>query len=126
MSDNLVLNVESMDSYHNEYLELLEEIGSCADDRFMSLFEKMIEHTKEHFRFEEELMEKHGFSSKQEHLDEHANMLGEMEYFYERAKKMRAFGRSYINEYAYDKFKRHILNIDSQLAMFLKDKNITE
>lgn len=124
MSDNLQLNLEPMDKNHNEYLELLASIKSCSDDEFMSLFALMIEHTKEHFKFEEDLMDKYGFASKQEHLDEHANMLGEMEYFYEKSKKMKAFGKSYINDYAYEKFKRHILNIDSQLAMFLKDKDI--
>ena len=124
MSDNLKLNVESMDKNHDEYLELLSSIKSCKDDEFMPMFEKMIEHTKEHFKFEEDLMDKYSFASKQEHLDEHANMIGEMEYFYEKSKRIRAFGKSYIDDYAYEKFKRHILNIDSQLAMFLKDKDI--
>jgi hemerythrin len=88
----------------------------------MPLFEEMIEHTKEHFAYEENLMNELNFYAKGEHFDEHANLLGEMQYFYEKAKKIPAFGKSYINDYAYDKFKRHIINIDSQLAMFLKEQ----
>lgn len=125
MSDDLHLNINLMDATHDEFLDILSKIKSCSDADFMPLFKEMIEHTKEHFAFEEEIMIKHSFYAKQEHLDEHANLLGEMEYFYEKSKKLPAFGKSYINEYAYEKFKRHIINIDSQFAMFLKDRNIS-
>lgn len=37
---------------------------------------------------------------------------------------MKMFGRSYINDYTYEKFKRHVTNIDSQLAMFIKQNEI--
>jgi hemerythrin-like metal-binding protein len=121
MSDNLHLNIDVMDEKHDEFLALLSKIQSCASSEFMPLFEEMIEHTKEHFAYEEAIMNQHNFYGKQEHLDEHANLLGEMQYFYDKAKKLPLFGKSYINEYAYEKFKRHIINIDSQLAMFLKD-----
>jgi len=124
MSDNLHLNIDIMDKKHDEFLDILSKIKTCQNSEFMSLFEEMMKHTKEHFSFEEELMNEHNFYGRLEHLDEHANLLGEMEYFYNKAKKLPPFGKSYINDYAYDKFKRHIINIDSQLAMFLKDRKI--
>jgi len=125
MNDNLQLNIDSMDKKHNEFLDIISKLKSCKDDEFMKLFEEMIEHTKEHFAYEEDVMYKHNFYAKQEHLDEHQNLLGEMEYFYNKTKKFPSFGKSYINDYAYEKFKRHIINIDSQLAMFLKENNIS-
>jgi hemerythrin-like metal-binding protein len=124
MSDNLHLNIESMDKTHDEFLTILSKIQSCPPNDFMPLFQEMIIHTKEHFSFEENIMSQNNYYGKQEHLDEHANLLGEMEYFYDKAKKIPAFGKSYIDEYAYDKFRRHIINIDSQFAMFLKENNI--
>jgi len=124
MGENLGLNIPAIDAKHDEFLELLSEIKSCQNEQFLPLFKEMIEHTREHFAFEEELMEKYSFYAKAEHFEEHKNLLGEMEYFYQKAQKMLMFGKSYINEYAYDKFKRHIVNIDSQLAMFLKEKKI--
>lgn len=113
-----------MDSKHDEFLELLEKIQNASKDEFLALFQEMIEHTKEHFAYEEVLMHKYDFYAKFEHMDEHTTLLSEMNYFYEKAQKMAMFGRSYIEEYAYEKFKRHIINIDSQLAMFLKENNI--
>ena len=65
------------------------------------------------------------FYGKQEHMDEHINLLNEMQYFYQKAQKIPLFGKSYINDYAYEKFKRHIINIDIRLAMFLKEKKIS-
>lgn len=124
MNDNLHLNIPVMDEKHDEFLEILSLIKSCTKTQFLPLFAELIEHTREHFSFEEKLMEKHQFYAKSEHYEEHKNLLGEMEYFYTQAQKLPMFGKSYINDYAYDKFKRHIINIDSQFAMFLKEKNI--
>ena len=122
MQENLQLNIPDMDKMHDEFLDLLSKIQSCNNTEFLPLFKEMITHTKEHFAYEESIMREHDFYGKQEHIDEHTNLLNEMQYFYEKAKKLPPFGKSYINDYAYDKFKRHIINIDSQLAMFLKEQ----
>jgi len=122
--DNLDLDIKVMDTMHHEFLALLNEIKECKSSEFLTLFEHMIEHTKDHFNIEEEIMQVHDFYDKQEHFDEHVVLLDEMQYFYEKSKKIPSFGKSYIHQYAYEKFKRHIHNIDSQLAMFIKQNNI--
>lgn len=103
-------------------MDLLQEIKQSEETEFLSLFEKLIKHTKEHFAFEESIMREKSYYALQEHLDEHANLLGEMEYFYEKSKKLLPFGYSYIYDYAEEKFNRHIINIDAQLVMFLKEQ----
>jgi hemerythrin-like metal-binding protein len=124
MENTLDLNIPTIDAKHHEFLELLSKIQNTNNENFLNLFKEMIEHTKEHFAYEEELMKKHSFYGDHEHITEHKNLLEEMEFFYAKSQKMIIFGKSYINEYAYDKFRRHIINIDSQLAMFLKEKEI--
>ncbi len=116
----LLLNIDDMDKTHDEFWELLYEIKKSEKEEFLTRFEKIIIHTREHFAFEEALMREKGYYGLQEHLDEHATLLAEMEYFYEKSKLLLPFGYSYIYDYADEKFKRHIMNIDSQLAMFLK------
>lgn len=103
-------------------MELLQEIRRSEETEFLTMFEKIIKHTKEHFAFEESLMQEYLYYGLQEHLDEHAKLLGEMEYFYEKSKQLLPFGYSYIYDYAEEKFNRHINNIDAQLAMFLKEQ----
>lgn len=119
----LFLDIDEMDKTHEEFWDLLQEIKQSEKEEFMSIFKKIIEHTREHFALEEELMRKEEYYGLQEHLNEHAALLSEMEYFYEKAKVLRSFGYSYIYDYADEKFKRHVMNIDSQLAMFLKGQN---
>lgn len=126
MSAELQLGLSVMDARHDEFLAMLSRLQTSDDAMFMSLFKALIAHTKEHFSAEEAMMETHSFYGKQEHMDEHRNLLGEMEYFYDKAKRVPPFGRSYIDDYAYDKFRRHIINIDSQLAMFLKEIGVTK
>lgn len=122
---NLQLNIPKMDEKHDEFILLLDQVKSCKSQEFLILFEEMIQHTKEHFAYEESIMDQYSFYGRQEHMDEHTNLLNEMQYFFQKAQKIPLFGKSYINDYAYEKFKRHIINIDSQLAMFLKEQNIS-
>jgi hemerythrin-like metal-binding protein len=126
MTSDLALNIQALDTKHDEFLVLLKELQNASKDRFLPLFEELIAHTQEHFDYEEHIMTTHAFYDTLEHQEEHKNLLEEMRFFYEKSKKMRAFGLSYVNEYAYEKFKRHIINIDSQLAMFIKQKKIQD
>lgn len=125
LPDDLRLNIAIMDDKHDESMTILTEVKSSKDGAFLAHFEELIVHTREHFAFEEAMMKTHDFYGSQEHIDEHRDLLGEMEYFYEKSKKSPVFGRAYIDDYAYDKFRRHIINIDSQLAMFLKEYYVT-
>lgn len=125
MTEELSLGIDAMDEKHDDFLEILSFIKVSPKGDFLTLFKEMIIQTKEHFAFEERLMRENNFYGLEEHLQEHHTLLGEMEHFYEKSKKMPIFGQSYINEYAYEKFKRHVTNIDSQLAMFLKEKELS-
>jgi len=118
---DLYLNIKDMDDRHEEFLEILTKTQEASKQEFLVLFKELIKHTQEHFSFEEELMKDKVYYGFQEHKDEHNNLLSEMEFFYEKSEKIPAFGHSYIHDYALDKFTRHITNIDSQLAMFLKE-----
>ena len=62
MNNSLHIGIEAMDEKHDEFLALLLQIQSCSSDEFMHLFEEMIKHTKEHFAFEESIMNEHNFS----------------------------------------------------------------
>lgn len=124
MPDTLRLNIPSMDTTHEEFLEILKCVKAADKTDFLALFNTLIEHTQEHFAFEEDMMQTYNFYAQQEHRDEHANLLDEMHYFYKKAQRMPVLGRSYINDYALEKFTRHIINIDSQFAMFLKENHL--
>ena len=122
MNEALTLGIAGMDETHAEFLSLLETVKQCAKSDFLSAFEALLAHTEAHFAKEEAMMRAHDYYGLQEHESEHETLLSEMRYFFEKAKKLPPMGRSYIDDYAYEKFHRHVINIDSQLAMFLKSE----
>lgn len=122
MTEDLTLGVAAMDETHADFIQLLDKVKQAQGRAFLDAFAALVAHTQIHFAMEEELMRTENFYAMQEHLDEHETLLGEMRYFFEKAKKITAFGRSYIDDYAFEKFRRHVINIDSQLAMFLKSE----
>ncbi|UFS61596.1 hemerythrin domain-containing protein [Sulfurimonas sp. HSL-3221] len=118
--EELTLGVATMDETHADFLRQLDAVKQATGNAFIEGFSALVEHTETHFAMEEEMMRSLAFYGLQEHLDEHETLLSEMRYFLQKARKLPPFGRSYIDDYAYEKFRRHIINIDSQLAMFLK------
>lgn len=122
MTADLTLHVEAMDKEHEEFIEVFTKIHDDPKDQFMELFEQMIAVTKSHFAHEEELMEGVEFELRFEHIENHNQLLEEMESFYNSAKTMPPMGTSYINSYAYDKFRRHLMIYDTLLAEALNAK----
>jgi len=122
VNEALTLGVAEMDAIHAEFLTLLEDAKHSRGNDFLSAFEALLAHTETHFAREEALMRAHRYYGLQEHESEHETLLSEMRYFFEKAKKLPPMGRSYIDDYAFEKFHRHVINIDSQLAMFLKSE----
>lgn len=121
MNDNLCLSFDTIDALHDEFEQLLERTREAKGADFLPAFADLIAHTESHFQTEETLMQTYNFHGIDEHTSEHKTLLDEMRYFYEKGQKMPPFARNYINEYAYEKFRRHVINIDSQLAAFLKE-----
>jgi len=121
VTDDLRLGFETMDTLHDEFEQLLARTRDAKGADFLPAFADLIAHTESHFQTEEALMQTYNFHGFDEHTGEHRTLLDEMRYFYEKGQKMPLFARNYVNEYAFEKFRRHVINIDSQLAAFLKE-----
>ena len=108
---------EEMDAVHQAFLELLSSTLELNGEDFDKAFFLLIEHTKEHFAFEERQMENVKLSSRREHMDEHQRICSEMDYFYEKALRGR---RSYARAYLCDQLPRwlrnHTATMDVDLA----------
>lgn len=120
MTSEHEIGIGEIDTMHDDLFQQIDTLKKLDGRAFVDGFKALITHTESHFAMEEELMRSYRFYALQEHLDEHRHLLNEMRYFYNKAERMPHFGRAYIDDYAFDKFKRHIVNLDSQLAMFLK------
>jgi hemerythrin-like metal-binding protein len=125
MTHDLRLGVEEMDSAHEAYVDLLKGLQEKPGVD-TELFAQLIEATKSHFLQEEKLMMKHLYSEREQHTEDHIQLIDEMESFFKMAASMPPMARSFIDSYAYDKFRRHTMFYDLDLAKHLRSARDTQ
>ncbi|MGZ5000994.1 MAG: bacteriohemerythrin [Methylomonas sp.] len=107
----------AIDSDHQAFVELLNQLNVTSNADFPALFGALFEHTEQHFERENQLMQKYGFPAEAEHRGEHQRVLGEFKQFQSRVDKgMLAFGRSFVKERLPQWFQLHVMTMDSALA----------
>ncbi len=114
---NVRLGDTQIDTIHSELAELAGKLAKASDASFATQFSQLIEHTREHFLHEEQLMQESGFIHRAEHLAEHQQMLAEMQQF---ARRPRPLAKSYIKERLPERFALHISRMDSLLVAYLR------
>lgn len=133
MTNNLInplapeyrLGYASMDHTHVEFINLVNQLGTCDKPDFPDLFRQLVRHTEQHFETENELMDDNGFPAIREHKDEHARVLGEMHRFAKQLEKgSMTMSRAYIRERLPDWFDLHAKTMDSALAAHLKHSGL--
>ena len=106
-----------MDNIHEEFIELLNDALDAEGSAFDVAFLGLMQHTIEHFAFEELKMEEVNLSSRIEHMDEHKRILGELDFFYSKAiSGRRSFARAYLKEHLPHWLRQHTATMDADLA----------
>lgn len=84
LEDNLKLNITEIDSQHETLINLVNEIheamlqgaGKADLDRLLS---QLLEHTRSHFSYEEELMSSYSYAEYETHKSEHNRLMEHLE-----------------------------------------------
>ncbi|WP_084593282.1 bacteriohemerythrin [Halarcobacter anaerophilus] len=122
-----LLNYEEIDDLHREFLEIYNSVDSLDINSYIQKLISLLEHSKVHFKIEEDLMDKYNYPAKREHKDEHQKVLAEMEYFIKSSNSL--FGKKMLKAYFKEKlgdwFDLHLISMDSDLTAYLK-KEINE
>lgn len=115
------LGLDSMDSTHREFLTLCDRAAHADASTFAEAFQKLFEHTREHFDEEEAKMLESDYTSYAEHRADHQRTLGDMERFAQRATAGRStMARAWLVDSLPGWFDLHTKNMDSALAAHLK------
>ncbi|MFG6456250.1 hemerythrin domain-containing protein [Roseateles sp. BYS96W] len=79
-TDNLVLNQPTLDTTHQEFVELLNAFGDALDagDDALPAYHALLTHTEAHFAMEEDWMARCGFDPQNCHASQHAMVLNVM------------------------------------------------
>ncbi len=116
-NDEYALGNREMDNIHREFLHMIDRTLNKSGDAFDSSFLELIDHSREHFAFEEREMEKTELASRHEHLQEHRRILDEMNFFYQKScNGRRAFARAYLKEQLPHWLRQHTATMDADLA----------
>lgn len=79
-TDTLVLNQPTLDTTHQEFVELLNAFGAALDGGGDALpaYQALLAHTEAHFAMEEDWMARCGFEPQNCHASQHAMVLNVM------------------------------------------------
>lgn len=120
-ADPLILDFDIMDDTHREAYELLEKINQAADEELPVLVSLLIDHTKNHFEQERQMMVDSRFGAQAEHEGEHNRLLGSLVQFQAALTRGRvAFVKAFFKETLPEMLETHIRSVDSALAAHMK------
>ena len=120
-SEDLALGVEAMDATHQEFVVLLEQAALADDTALLPAWDKVVQHTQEHFGLEDQWMKDSGFSSCECHSGEHTAILAVMQ---EGGRRGAAGNTDLLRQLARELgiwFAGHAQGMDTALAEHLKD-----
>lgn len=122
-----MLGLDEVDQTHREFIALLNSMLDTDKQQFVTAFSRLVEHTRDHFANEKQLMQKSGFPAMAEHHAEHQRVLGELERFLQKALQGNiAFARAYMQQQLPGWFELHLATMDSALVAHLQQFKLKE
>jgi len=126
--ENFATNIPSIDEQHKKFIEILNRLhDSCgvgsSQDAISALFTELKNYADIHFRYEEQLLEKHGYPSLKEQYEEHKKFNKELHKLQE--KFLLGFGLTSnldTSNFLGQWFSHHILKVDKKYTDFLREQ----
>ena len=121
-SDDLVMNMDTMDATHREFVDLLAATELASEAQLLQSFTELIAHTETHFGGENQWMQDSAFGPGGCHTDEHDMILKVMREALRRGQvdNNLSLVRQLTSELAIW-FDNHAKSMDAVLAMYLKE-----
>ncbi len=120
-NDALAIDGGTMDTVHQEFVDLLNQLYVADDASIASLLENFIAHTKAHFEQEQDWMGQCSFPPVHCHTRQHEEVLRVAREVQERvAAGEHALGKALAVAVA-DWFRDHAASMDTMLAHFLRE-----
>lgn len=117
----VLLGYEDIDHDHQEFTVLIEKALEADNVAFPTIFDELLDHTRQHFERENNLMETSNYAAIGEHRGEHTRVLGEFEQFRKRVQRgLIPFGRAFIQDRLIPWFELHITTMDAALVVHLR------
>jgi hemerythrin len=129
-TEEFSVGIKSIDAQHKKLIEMINELNKSValgeSDTFLAnLFVRLMNYTKEHFAYEEELFSKYKYQNSVEHIKQHRKLLHqvyELKNQYE-SDPSASLGLEII-QFLRSWLINHILKADKDYTAFLVQKGV--
>ena len=123
------VGIASIDVQHRKLIELINSLQTAVDYSTGEIFERkaldeLVDYTKTHFKFEEDLMEQNGYPDFESHRATHARMIGKVEQVLEAYRLDKDAAMQDALVFLKDWLINHINGTDKKYSRFLIDKGV--
>ena len=123
------VGIESIDAQHKGLIELINKLQNAVDFATGSEFERaalaeLARYTREHFKYEEGLMEEHGYPSFEAHRAEHEKMVARVNKLLDEYREDEDQAMQKALSFLKDWLINHINGTDQQYSKFLIEKGV--
>lgn len=128
--DKYSVGIESIDRQHKRLVNLINQLKTAVDYSTGEEFERealdeLVDYTKTHFSYEEELMEKYGYPDYEPHKAQHRKMIKQVEEVLAEYEEDHDRAMEHALGFLKDWLINHINGTDKEYSEFLQSKGVT-
>ena len=128
--DEYSVGIDSIDRQHKKLIVLINSLQtainySAGSEYEQEALDELVDYTKTHFGYEEELMEKNGYPDFTTHRAEHELMISRVEQVIDEYRRNPESAMQNAVDFLRDWLINHINGTDKQYSKFLIDRGVT-
>ncbi len=128
--DEYSVGIDSIDRQHKKLIALINSLQTAVNysagaEYEQEALDELVDYTRTHFGYEEELMEKHGYPDFTTHRAEHELMISRVEQVLAEYKRNPDTAMQNAIDFLRDWLINHINGTDKQYSKFLIDRGVT-
>ncbi|MCG8636086.1 MAG: bacteriohemerythrin [Desulfobacterales bacterium] len=127
--DRLKIGIASVDDQHRELVAMVNALYKAMKMRTGAkqagrILERLADYTAYHFKFEEDLFKKYGYTEQESHKKIHRELVAKVTGFKEEFEEGKAALSTELMEFLTDWLRDHIMKTDTAYVSFLKEKGV--
>lgn len=125
-SEDFSVGVKEIDKHHKDLIKLINRFSKAVENNeeteiVEEVAGELLEYTHKHFKFEEELFDKHGYKDSSHHKKLHKNFLEQVLNFKKEVDEGKGKTAGDLIRFLKDWVVKHILVVDGKYAEYMKE-----
>lgn len=121
------VGVSIMDVDHRRLVDILARLQNSVGEHnnrelIAATIATLLDYTEEHFRHEEESMERYGYPDAAQHIAEHKDLMRKLLSFKEAAERGQTASALELMDFLGGYLTNHMLGADKKLGLFLRSR----